>query len=75
MKLGIDPNALRPILDPHVSIEETFTCDGEECGRSFADEEGNLLPLPAHYHIHLTDPNGGYRIFAAAKGEQLPETT
>jgi hypothetical protein len=76
MKMGIDLNALRPVVNPHLSIGLTKTCDGEECGRCLSDVEGNLVLLPAHFHIQLSDPEGGYCTFGVAVNEdeewQLP---
>jgi hypothetical protein len=66
MKMGMNPNALRPIVSPHLSISATETCYGEECGRSFSDTAGNLVLLPGHIHIQLSDPGGGSRTFGVA---------
>ncbi len=76
MKMGINPNALRPIINPQIRVSATETCDGEECGRSFSDAEGNLVPPTGHIHIHLRDPEGGWRTFGVAVNDdddwQLP---
>jgi hypothetical protein len=66
MKMGINPEAIRPIINPRISISATEKCDGEECGRSFHDDEGNLVSLPGHLHIRISDPQGGWRTFGLA---------
>jgi hypothetical protein len=68
MKLRIDTDALRPIVEPHIRItwQPVTACDGGECGSSRFDEAGNQLHLPPHLHLILSDPDGGSITFAMA---------
>jgi hypothetical protein len=76
-RMGIDVRALRPINNPHIHLSATDRCDGEECNRSFHDADGHLVPLPGHIHIHMSDPNGGWRTYGVAINDdedwQLPD--
>jgi hypothetical protein len=57
----------------YVRIEEAADCDGCECGRALHDAEGNLEPLPPHFHMVVFGriPDAGPRCYAIP-GE-LPE--
>ena len=77
MKMGIDLKAMRPVNNPHIRLSVTKLCDGEECNRWFADLDGSLVSLPAHIHIHVSDPEGGWRTYGVAINDeedwQLPQ--
>jgi hypothetical protein len=76
-RMGVDKRALRPISNPHIHLSATDRCDGEECNRAFHDADGNLMPLPGH--IHVSDPDGGWRTYGVAINDdedwQLPAET
>jgi hypothetical protein len=76
MKISVPRGSLRPLRssdDLLFRIEEAADCDGSECLRAAFDEDGELEPLPPHYHLIATgrNPDAGPRCYAV--GGPLPE--
>jgi hypothetical protein len=56
----------------YLRMEEAVDCDGSECRRAVHDSEGELEPLPPHYHLIAFGrfPDAGPRCYAI--GGELP---
>jgi hypothetical protein len=56
----------------YLRTEEAMYCDGSVCRRAAHDEEGELEPLPPHYHLIAFGkfPDAGPRCYAI--GGELP---
>jgi hypothetical protein len=50
----------------YLRMEEAVDCDGSECGRAIHDSDGELEPLPPHYHLISFGrfPDAGPRCYA-----------
>jgi hypothetical protein len=76
MKLSIPKASLRGLRSSeelYLRIEDAADCDGSECGRALHDSEGELEPLPPHFHLVALGrfPDAGPR--CCAIGGELPE--
>jgi hypothetical protein len=76
MKLSFPKAGLRSLRNSeelYLRIEEAADCDGSECGRAVHDTEGELEPLPPHFHMIAFGkiPDAGPRRYAI--GGELPE--
>jgi len=76
MKLSIPASALRSLRDSNeicIRIEVAVDCDGSDCGRALHDNQGELEPLPPHYHMIAfgRHPDAGPRCYGV--GGELPE--
>jgi len=76
MKPGVPIAGLRSVKkseDICVRIEAAVDCDCSDCGRHWYDSEGELEPLPPHFHLIVLGkiPDAGPRCYAVT-GE-LPE--
>ena len=76
MKLSFPRSALRNPRDSkevYLRMEEAVDCDGSMCSRTVHDADGELDPLPPHYHLIAFGriPDAGPRCYAI--GGELPD--
>jgi hypothetical protein len=69
VKLSFPKSGLRSLGDSeelYLRMEGAVDCDGSECGRAVHDPDGELEPLPPHYHLigFGKFPDAGPRCYA-----------
>ena len=71
LKIGFSKSELtRPTNPDTFRIEEAIDCDGSECGSAVRDEDENLLDLPPHYHLVMSQKGAATMIYPI--GGSLP---